>query len=666
MKTAIENERQIEHLLLIEDKQGKRAVKLEATTCSIGRDTTNTIVLHSKLVSRQHAILLRIPIPETASHLFRLVDGNLQGDRSTNGLIVNGNRCFSHDLNHGDKIVFGGDVKARYYAIADLSDFERITSGTSDEISKFLTDNNPFQTLIGDNVKEENSTESALIRLASFPELISNPILEITLDGTITYLNPAAIAQFPGLREAGLQHPILAGLLSQVHKSQEKYFIREVSFGDRVFEQSIHYIAESDLIRSYLIDISDRKRIEAELRKAHEELEIRVAERTAELSKVNKQLRDEIIERQRVEQALRESEERLKAILDNSTALIYVKDTQGRYILINQWYETVFHINAEEITGKTDYDLFSQEMAESYRANDLQVIKAKMPLEWEEVALHDDGIHTYLSIKFPLYHADGSVCAVCGISTDITKRKRAEEEIRQALEREKELSELKSRFVTMASHEFRTPLATILSSTDILERYSHKLADEKKLTYLQRIQATVKHMTGLLNDVLLIGQAEAGKLDFQPENLNIVQLCRELIDEIQLSAKNHMIIFCSQLESINADLDKKLLRHILINLLSNAIKYSPQGGTVHFDLIAHKGEVIFQVRDRGIGIPEAEQSKLFDSFYRASNVETIPGTGLGLAIVKKFVDLHGGQISVASKVGIGTTFTVRFFGDMKQ
>jgi PAS domain S-box-containing protein len=661
VKTAIENERQqIEHLLLIEDRQGKRAVKLEATTCSIGRDSTNTIVLHSKLVSRQHAILLRIPIPETASHLFRLVDGNLQGDRSTNGSIVNGNRCFSHDLKHGDTIVFGGDVKARYYAIADLSDLERITSGTNDEISKFLADNNPFQTLIGDNVKEKNSTESALIRLASFPELISNPILEITLDGTITYLNPAAIAQFPSLREAQLQHPILAGLLSKVRHSQEKYFIREVGFGDRIFEQSIHYIAESDLIRSYLIDISDRKRVEAELRQAREELENRVAERTAELSKVNKQLRDEIIERQRVEQALRESEEWLKAILDNSTALIYVKDTQGRYILINHWYETVFHLNAEEVRGKTDCDLFPQEIAEGYRANDLQVIKAKMPLEWEEVALHDDGIHTYLSIKFPLYDVDGSVCAVCGISTDITKRKRAEEEIRKALEREKELSELKSRFVTMASHEFRTPLATILSSTDILERYSHKLAEEKKLTHLHKIQLTVKHMTSLLSDVLLIGQAEAGKLDFKPENLNIVQFCRELIDEIQLSAKNNTIVFDTQSEITNAYLDKKLLRHIFSNLLSNAIKYSPQGGNVYFDLICQPEEVIFQVRDCGIGIPEADRAKLFDSFYRASNVDTIPGTGLGLAIVKKFVDLHGGRITVTSEIGIGTTFIVTF------
>ncbi|HCF26618.1 MAG TPA: histidine kinase [Cyanobacteria bacterium UBA11049] len=652
---------QIQHLLLIEDNQGKRTLKLEGATYSIGRDSTNSIVLHSKLVSRQHAILLRISIPETASYLFRLIDGNLQGNRSTNGVTVNGQRCFSHDLKHGDAIVFGLDVKVRYYANFNGS-VALLAADEAGEISGSLSNSRePFQTVVAPNIKVENSIESALIRLASFPELLSNPIIEITLEGTITYLNPAAIAQFPGLREAQLQHPILAGLLLKVHSSKEKFFVREVEFGEQVFEQSIHYIAESDLIRSYVVDITKRKQIEAALQQAHDELEIRVAQRTAELSKVNEQLRHEIVERQRVEKALRESEERLQAILDNSPALIYVKDIQGRYILVNQWYETLLSITAKEVRGKTDYDLFPKEMAEIYRANDRSVLEAKAALEWEEVIPHARGLHTYLSIKFPLHDAAGFAYAICAIATDITKRKRAEEDIRKALEKEKELSELKSRFVTMASHEFRTPLATILSSTDILERYRYKLTEEKKLDHLQRIQLTVKHMTGLLNDVLLIGKAEAGKLEFQPKHLELVQFCRDLVAEIQLTANNHIIAFCTQAQFTNTYLDEKLLRHILCNLLSNAIKYSPSGGTVHFDLVCQQGKAIFRIRDEGIGIPAADQAQLFNSFHRASNVGTISGTGLGLAIVKKFVDLHGGQIAVESEVGVGTTFTVTFF-----
>lgn len=648
----------IQHILLIKDNQGNRTIKLEATTFSIGRDPTNSVVLYSKLVSRQHAILLRISTHETDSYSFRLIDGNLQGDRSTNGITVNGKRCFSHDLKHGDLIVFGGDVEARYYASSNISDLNLLISSETNQSSVLSNFSDPSSTFVPLDTEFENSTESALVRLASFPELLCNPIIEITLSGTITYLNPAAIAQFPSIREAQLQHPILAGLLSRVQSSKEKFFVREVEYSNQVFEQSIHYIAESDLIRSYVVDITERKQVEAALRQAHDELEIRVAQRTAQLSKVNEQLRSQIVERQRVEQALRESEERLQAILDNSTALIYVKNTQGEYILVNQWYETLFHVKSEEVKGKTDYDLFPKQMADIYRANDLRVLAAKAALEWEEVFPQDDGVHTYLSIKFPLYDAAGVAYAVCGISTDITKRKRAEEDIRKALEKEKELGELKSRFITMASHEFRTPLAAILSSTDLLKNYSHKLTQEKKLNHLQQTQVAVKHMTDLLDDVLLIGKAEAGKLQFQPTAIHLGQFCRDLVDEIQLTASNHIITFCTQEQSINAYLDEKLLRQILNNLLSNAIKYSPSGSTVHFDLVYQQGEAIFRIQDQGIGIPIADQAQLFNSFHRASNVGTISGTGLGLAIVKKSVDLHGGKVIVESEVGIGTTFTV--------
>lgn len=241
---------------------------------------------------------------------------------------------------------------------------------------------------------------------------------------------------------------------------------------------------------------------------------------------------------------------------------------------------------------------------------------------------------------------------------DMTESKRVEAEIRTALKKEKEVNELKSRFVTMTSHEFRTPLTTILSSAELLQDYGYKWTEDKKLQHLQRIQIAVKHMIGMLNDVLLIGKAEAGKLDYQPILLDLVQFCHDLVEELQLTANNHTIVFYSHEFSISAYVDDKLLRQILNNLLSNAIKYSPKGGSVQLELYCEQGEAIFHIQDEGIGIPAKDQDQLFNSFHRASNVGNISGTGLGLAIVKKSVELLTGKVLVQSEVGVGTKFTV--------
>ncbi|MDJ0592345.1 MAG: hybrid sensor histidine kinase/response regulator [Pleurocapsa sp. MO_226.B13] len=241
--------------------------------------------------------------------------------------------------------------------------------------------------------------------------------------------------------------------------------------------------------------------------------------------------------------------------------------------------------------------------------------------------------------------------------------------LNNALKQEKKLNELKSRFVTMASHEFRTPLASILSSAELLEHYSHKWSEEKKLSHLYRIQSSVKHITELLNDVLLLGKADAGKLKLSPSRFNLFQFCQELVAEIQLTTTTHQINFqvenCSPAsdceQKSKGDLvcmDEKLLRQILTNLLSNAVKYSPESDKVDFSLTYQSKQAVFQVRDFGIGIPPEEQNLLFESFHRAVNVGSIPGTGLGLPIVKRAVDLHGGTISIASQLGLGTTFTV--------
>ncbi len=245
------------------------------------------------------------------------------------------------------------------------------------------------------------------------------------------------------------------------------------------------------------------------------------------------------------------------------------------------------------------------------------------------------------------------------LESEIAERQRLEEELRNALIKEKELSELKSNIISVVSHEYRTPLATILSSSELLQHYSHKWTEEKKQLHFKRIQSSVHHLTQLISDVLLLNKAEAGKLDFNPAALNLVAFCRELVEELQLTLKTqHSISFLCLGSEMEASLDEKLLRQLLTNLLSNAIKYSPQGGNIQFDLIYENESVTFRIQDRGIGIPIKDQAQLFDAFYRSSNVGTIAGTGLGLAIVKRCVDFHKGHIALESEVGVGTTFTV--------
>jgi len=223
----------------------------------------------------------------------------------------------------------------------------------------------------------------------------------------------------------------------------------------------------------------------------------------------------------------------------------------------------------------------------------------------------------------------------------------------------KELNQLKSEFVSMLSHDFRNPLTTILLCTGLLQNSGNQLTKETKLNHFQLIRSAIKNMDQLLNEVLLIGRADSGKLQFHPTLLDLESFCRQLVEELQLSSsEQHQLVFATQGELGEGLWDESLLRHILGNLLTNAIKYSPAGGTVSFELIAQEQTVIFRIQDQGIGIPIEDQQQMFLPFHRAQNADTISGTGLGLTIVKKCVEAHGGEISVESEVGVGTTFTV--------
>ncbi len=388
------------------------------------------------------------------------------------------------------------------------------------------------------------------------------------------------------------------------------------------------------------------------------------------------------IERSQTLHLLTESERRFRAIFDQTFQLMGLLTPEGIVLEINQTALDFMGDTLENIVGSYLWETPSWNVSPATQTKLKNAITAAAEGEFIRYEMDINRIDTKLvtidfSIK-PVYNENHKIVLLIAEGRDISERKQAEAEILKSLEREKELSELRARFVSMVSHEFRTPLSTIVLSTGLLENYSAKWSEEKKATHFQRIQVAVKRMTSLLEDILVIGKAEAGKLEFKPVTIDIKNLCSQIVEEAKLASdhNNCQINFVCQGNYTQAKMDEKLLRQILGNLVSNAIKYSQNGGIVNFELICPSEDIkcelnnpvsmvkspnyqaVFRIQDQGIGIPKDDLERIFDTFHRATNVGTISGTGLGLAIVKRAVDLHGGQISCHSAVGVGTTFTV--------
>jgi signal transduction histidine kinase len=280
----------------------------------------------------------------------------------------------------------------------------------------------------------------------------------------------------------------------------------------------------------------------------------------------------------------------------------------------------------------------------------------KISLQQSEHSIHlritIEIIGTFLSLLV--------ICILCFIiERQLVKREHIKS-LEASLAQEKKIGELKVQLFSMISHEFRTPLSVILLSCQLLREILIELVDEKELKNLYRIQSSAKLMNHLLTDILTLTRAEAGELDYKPQLINVENFCLNLLEDVQMfSRTTHVIKFIKHGQSFRANLDEKLLYSILSNLLLNAIKYSSPGGKIYLVLNAQPDVTIFQVIDEGIGISPEEQVRLYEPYYRSENVESIVGTGLGLPIVKKCVDRHQGEIFVDSKVGVGTTFTVK-------
>ncbi|MBE0620695.1 MAG: PAS domain-containing sensor histidine kinase [Burkholderiales bacterium] len=372
----------------------------------------------------------------------------------------------------------------------------------------------------------------------------------------------------------------------------------------------------------------------------------------------------DITERKLAEAALQQTKERLDLAMQSSAISIWEWDARRGTIYLDA--------ALAQMTGEAPREryLTLEEMAPMVHPDDFAAVrqaqadcvKGLRPLYRIEHRLKmagGDWVWVLSRGRIVEHANDGSALRITGTNVDITQRKRAEVELLAALQREKELSEMKSKFVSIASHELRTPLATILSSAELLEHYSEKISVEDRLKMLHGMQAAVKRMNAMIEDVLIIGKAEAGALQFEPQPVDLRKLCQKVVEELRGGvASQHVIQYEQRFERASLNLDEKLLRHILSNLLSNAVKYSPPGSTVSLLLAECDGQAVIEVGDQGIGIPPEDQARLFESFHRASNVGSRQGTGLGLVIVKKAVELHGGAISIESKVDAGTRISV--------
>ena len=369
-----------------------------------------------------------------------------------------------------------------------------------------------------------------------------------------------------------------------------------------------------------------------------------------------------------VDAAVAEADRLLKAI-DSTSAVIYMRDKDGRYLLINRQYEELFDVQREDVVGLTDHDLFPKEVADDFRANDLKALAHGAPLQMEEIAPHPDGPHTYITVKYPITDLDGTPSAICGISTDITALKRAEDRERRlnaelearvrnrTAELEASTRELDA-FAYSVSHDLRAPLRAVVGFSEVLLEECFDQLNEQGQDYLRRVVAATERMGQLIDDLLNLSRATRTELTRQP--VDLTKIARSVIADLALTDPPRPVedLQVTVDDELRAVCDPNLLELVLRNLISNAWKFSAKqkNPRIHVGSVQQNGTCAFFVRDNGAGFDPRYADKLFVPFQRLHTVDDFPGSGIGLAIVSRIIARHGGRVWAESSPGEGAVF----------
>lgn len=524
-------------------------------------------------------------------------------------------------------------------------------------------------------------------------------IVVINAGGEIVLANKWALHQF-GYTAAEMVGLPAEQLLPQRFKANRKRFFRQLktrhmgSEGDlyaltkdgREFPVEVsltHYKSANEaFVAAYITDISVRKAAEQELKNLNAGLEQKVQHRTLSLLQTVKKLSEQIKHVKVKDQELQKANAFLSSMWNNAGAIIIVTDTSGTIELFNPAAEKYLGYTSAEVVGKqtpllfhdsTEVQLYAAQFSEELGTViepgfETFVAKARrnLPNQYEWTYITKSGKRLPVDVAITaLRNEQKEITGFLGIAFDMTSQKQAEIELRGALQKQREVNELKSRFVSIASHEFRTPLSTIVSSAYLISQYKKSEDQEKRKSHIDRIIASTEMLTDILDDFLSVGKIEEGKIQVRPREFDIAEHITAIITDLQGITKKGQTLHYQHKGDVLALTDPAILKHIVFNLLSNAIKFSPEEAVITVATENYNGKLLLSVKDQGIGIPDNEQAHLFDLFFRASNANHIQGTGLGLHIMKRYTELLDGNIHFKSRLGKGTEFQVAIHQKMK-